>query len=119
VLLVTIDEVLQRNPQLTEKAAAGDGGKAMVPMLRMLGASGELMLDKAYADGATQGLKPTALYRRGVANLSATLSASSRATTSASRPRPWPCSPAASRWPRRVPDRVSTRFEVDAGGFLQ
>jgi hypothetical protein len=74
VLLVTIDEVLQRNPQLTDKASSGDGGKAMVPMLRMLGASGEIMLDKAYAEGATQGLKPTALYRRGVANLSAAFS---------------------------------------------
>ena len=70
VLLVTFDEVLQSNPQLSDKLAEGEGGAAMVPMLRMLGASGEIMLDRAYAEGAAQGLKPTALYRRGVANIS-------------------------------------------------
>jgi hypothetical protein len=70
VLLVTFDEVLQRNPQLADSMSKGEGGAALVPMLRMLGASGEIMLDKAYAEGAVQGLKPTALYRRGVANIS-------------------------------------------------
>ncbi len=72
VLLVTIDEVLQRNPQLATKFSKGDGSAAaMLPMFRMLGASGELMLDKAYAEGVAQGVTPTALYRRGVAKLSA------------------------------------------------
>ena len=72
VMLVTIDEVLQRNPQLAAKFAQGDGGgAAMVPMFRLLGASGGILLDQAYAEGATQGQTPTALYRRGVANLSA------------------------------------------------
>lgn len=74
VMLVTLDEVLQRNPQLTAKMGQSEGGAAMAPMLRMLGASGETMLDRAYAEGATQGLTPTALYRRGVANLSAAFS---------------------------------------------
>jgi hypothetical protein len=73
VMLVTLDEVLQRNPQLVGKMSNGDGSAAMVPMIRMLGASGEIMLDKAYDEGVSQGLKPTAMYRRGVANLSATL----------------------------------------------
>ena len=72
VMLVTIDEVLQRNPQLAAKFAQGDGGAAaMVPMFRLLGASGGILLDQAYAEGATQGQTPTGLYRRGVANLSA------------------------------------------------
>jgi hypothetical protein len=72
VLLVTIDEVLQRNPQLAAKFAKGESGSAaMMPMFRLLGVSGGTMLDAAYAEGAAQGLKPTALYRRGVANLSA------------------------------------------------
>jgi hypothetical protein len=71
VLLVTIDEVLQRNPQLAAKFSKGDRtSAAMMPMFRLLGASGGTMLDKAYAEGATQGLTPTALYRRGVAELS-------------------------------------------------
>jgi len=72
VLLVTIDEVLQRNPQLVAQFSKGDkNSAAMVPMFRLLGASGGTMLDKAYAEGASQGLTPTALYRRGVAQLSA------------------------------------------------
>ena len=71
VLLVMIDEVLQRNPQLAAKFSRGDkSSAAMIPMFRLLGVSGGTMLDKAYAEGATQGLTPTALYRRGVAELS-------------------------------------------------
>jgi len=71
VLLVTIDEVLQRNPQLAAKFSKGDrSSAAMMPMFRLLGVSGGLMLDKAYAEGAAQGQTPTALYRRGVAQLS-------------------------------------------------
>ncbi len=71
VLLVTIDEVLQRNPQLAAQFSKGDkNSAAMIPMFRLLGASGGIMLDKAYAEGATQGLTPTTLYRRGVAELS-------------------------------------------------
>ena len=55
VLLVTIDEVLQRNPQLAAQFSKGDkNSAAMIPMFRLLGASGEVMLDKAYAEGATQ-----------------------------------------------------------------
>ena len=73
VMLVTLDEVLQRNPQLVGKMSKTDGSAAMVPLIRMLGASGEVMLDKAYEEGGVEGLKPTALYRRGVANLTATL----------------------------------------------
>jgi len=72
VLLVTIDEVLQRNPQLAADFSKGNSaGAAMVPMFKLLGASGGLMLDKAYAEGAAQGQSPTVLYRRGVAALSA------------------------------------------------
>jgi len=72
VLLVTIDEVLQRNPQLSARFSKGDkASAAMIPMFRLLGASGGTMLDKAYAEGAAQGLTPTALYRRGVADMSA------------------------------------------------
>jgi len=72
VLLVTIDEVLQRNPQLAADFSKGNGaGAAMVPMFKLLGASGGQMLDKAYAEGVAQGQSPTVLYRRGVAALSA------------------------------------------------
>jgi len=72
VLLVTIDEVLQRNPQLAADFSKGNSaGAAMVPMFKLLGASGGLMLDKAYAEGVAQGQSPTVLYRRGVAALSA------------------------------------------------
>ncbi|MFZ0267592.1 hypothetical protein [Caulobacter sp.] len=74
VMLVTLDEVLQRNPQLGQAISKGENGSVMGPMIRMLGASGELMLDQAYAEGATQGLKPTALYRRGVTSLSSAFS---------------------------------------------
>ena len=71
VLLVTIDEVLQRNPQLAAKFSNGDkSSAAMMPMFRLLGVSGGVLLDKAYAEGAAQGQTPTALYRRGVAQLS-------------------------------------------------
>ena len=71
VMLVTIDEVLQRNPQLAAKFSKGDkSSAALIPMFRLLGASGGTMLDKAYAEGAAQGQTPTALYRRGVAQLS-------------------------------------------------
>ncbi|WP_165188617.1 hypothetical protein [Caulobacter soli] len=70
VLLVTIDEVLRRNPELAAKFSGGDKSSSMTPMFRLLGASGGVMLDEAYAEGATQGLTPTALYRRGVADLS-------------------------------------------------
>ena len=71
VLLVTIDEVLQRNPQLASRFSKGDkSSAAMMPMFRLLGVSGGTMLDKAYAEGSAQGLTPTMLYRRGVANLS-------------------------------------------------
>jgi hypothetical protein len=75
-MLVTIDEVLQRNPDLATKFSKGDkSSAAMVPMFRMLGASGEILLDKAYAEGLAQGQTPTGLYRRGVANLSANFAA--------------------------------------------
>jgi hypothetical protein len=71
VMLVTIDEVLQRNPELAAKFAKGDSSSAaMMPMFRVLGASGGILLDRAYAEGATQGQTPTVLYRRGIANLS-------------------------------------------------
>ena len=41
VLLVTIDEVLQRNPQLAAKFSNGDkSSSAMMPMFRLLGVSG-------------------------------------------------------------------------------
>lgn len=79
VMLVTLDEVLQRNPQLVSKMSTSDGSAAMVPLIRMLGASGEVMLDKAYEEGGVQGMKPTAMYRRGVANLSATFAGISSA----------------------------------------
>jgi hypothetical protein len=71
-MLVTIDEVLQRNPQLAAKFSQGNSaGAAMVPMFKLLGVSGGQVLDKAYAEGVTQGATPSALYRRGVAALSA------------------------------------------------
>ena len=72
VMLVTIDEVLQRNPQLAAKFSQGNStGAAMVPMFKLLGASGGQVLDKAYAEGVARGEAPSALYRRGVAALSA------------------------------------------------
>ncbi|KRA71671.1 hypothetical protein ASD89_11965 [Caulobacter sp. Root656] len=72
VMLVTIDEVLQRNPQLAAKFSQGNGaGAAMVPMFKLLGVSGGQVLDKAYAEGVAQGSTPSTLYRRGVAALSA------------------------------------------------
>ncbi|HWW24517.1 MAG TPA: hypothetical protein VNZ85_01325 [Caulobacter sp.] len=72
VMLVTIDEVLQRNPQLAAKFSQGNSaGAAMVPMFKLLGVSGGQVLDKAYAEGAAQGATPSTLYRRGVAALSA------------------------------------------------
>lgn len=71
VMLVTIDEVLQRNPQLAAKFSQGDSNSAaMMPLFRVLGASGGILLDKAYAEGVAQGQTPTVLYRRGVAELS-------------------------------------------------
>jgi hypothetical protein len=71
VMLVTIDEVLQRNPQLAAKFSQGDkSSAAMMPLFRVLGASGGILLDKAYAEGVAQGQTPTVLYRRGVAELS-------------------------------------------------
>ncbi len=71
VMLVTIDEVLQRNPQLAAKFSQGDkSSAAMMPLFRVLGASGGILLDKAYAEGAAQGQTPTVLYRRGLAELS-------------------------------------------------
>ena len=71
VMLVTIDEVLQRNPQLADKFSKGDkSSAALIPMFRLQGASGGTILDKAYAEGAAQGQTPTALYRGGVAQLS-------------------------------------------------
>lgn len=72
VMLVTIDEVLQRNPQLAAKFSQGNSaGAAMVPMFKLLGVSGGQVLDKAYAEGVAQGSTPSMLYRRGVAALSA------------------------------------------------
>ncbi|HWU12385.1 MAG TPA: hypothetical protein VN157_00065 [Caulobacter sp.] len=72
VMLVTIDEVLQRNPQLAAKFSQGNNaGAAMVPMFKLLGVSGGQVLDKAYAEGVAQGSTPSTLYRRGVAALSA------------------------------------------------
>ena len=72
VMLVTIDEVLQRNPQLAASFSKGNSaGATMVPMFKLLGVSGGQVLDKAYAEGVAQGAAPSALYRRGVAALSA------------------------------------------------
>lgn len=72
VMLVTIDEVLQRNPQLAAQFSKDNStGAAMVPMFKLLGASGGQVLDKAYAEGVAQGASPSTLYRRGVAALSA------------------------------------------------
>jgi hypothetical protein len=72
VMLVTIDEVLQRNPQLAAKFSQGNStGAAMVPMFKLLGVSGGQVLDKAYAEGVAKGATPSTLYRRGVAALSA------------------------------------------------
>jgi hypothetical protein len=69
-MLVTIDEVLQRNPQLAAKFSKDNSSAAMMPLFRVLGASGGILLDKAYAEGVAQGQTPTVLYRRGVAELS-------------------------------------------------
>lgn len=69
VLFVGADEVLRRNPGMLAKLSEGEGGKAVGPLLKMMGASGEGIINAAIADGVARGEKPTEVYRRGVASI--------------------------------------------------
>jgi len=69
VLFVGADEVIRSNPAILAKLSEGEGGKAVGPLLKMMGVSGETILNAAIADGAARGEKPADVYRRGVASM--------------------------------------------------
>ena len=69
VLFVGADEVVRRNPSLLAKLSEGDGGKAVGPLLKMMGVSGEAIINAAIADSVAKGEKPTEVYRRGAASI--------------------------------------------------
>jgi len=69
VLFVGADEVIRRNPAILGKLSEGDGGKAVAPLLKMMGSSGEAIMNAAIADSIAKGEKPTDAYRRGVAGV--------------------------------------------------
>ncbi len=71
VLFVGIDEVVRSNPGIMSKFDDGDGSsKAIAPMLKMLGVSGEAILNDALTQAIAKGEKPTDVYRRSIASLS-------------------------------------------------
>ena len=71
VLFVGIDEVIRSNPSLMSKFDNGDGSsKAVAPMLKMLGVSGEAIVNDTLTQAVARGEKPTDLYRRSIASLS-------------------------------------------------
>ena len=71
VLFVGLDEVIRRNPGLIGKMSDGDGSdKAIAPMLKMLGVSGEASFNTTMTEAIAKGDKPSEIYRRGVASLS-------------------------------------------------
>lgn len=69
VLFVGADEVIRRNPSILAKLSEGEGGKAVGPLLKMMGSAGETILNSAIVDGAGRGEKPADVYRRGVASM--------------------------------------------------
>jgi hypothetical protein len=72
VVFVGFDEIVRGNPGLMSKFDDGDGSsKAIAPMLKMLGVSGEAILNDALTQAVAKGEKPADLYRRGIASLSA------------------------------------------------
>lgn len=72
VVFVAFDEIVRSNPGLIGKFDNGDGSsKAVAPMLKMLGVSGEAILDDTLNQAVAKGEKPTDVYRRGIASLSA------------------------------------------------
>jgi len=71
VLFVGIDEVVRSNPGIVGKFDDGDGSsKAIAPMLKMLGVSGEAIFNDTLAKAIAKGEKPTDVYRRSIASLS-------------------------------------------------
>lgn len=72
VVFVGIDEVVRANPGLMSKFDNGDGSaKAIAPMLKMLGVSGEAVINETLSQAVAKGEKPADVYRRGVSSLSA------------------------------------------------
>jgi hypothetical protein len=72
VLFVGIDEVVRSNPGIVSKFGEGDSGsKAVAPMLKMLGVSGEAVMNETLTQAIAKGEKPTDVYRRSIASLSA------------------------------------------------
>ena len=72
VVFVGIDEVVRSNPGIMSKFGDGDSSsKAVGPMLKMLGVSGEAIINDTLAQAISKGEKPTDVYRRGIASLSA------------------------------------------------
>jgi len=72
VLFVGIDEVVRSNPGIMGKFDDGDGSsKAIAPMLKMLGSSGEAVFNDTLSQAIAKGEKPTDVYRRSIASLSA------------------------------------------------
>jgi hypothetical protein len=69
VLFVGADEVIRRNPSLLAKLSEGEGGKAVKPLLKMMGTTGQAIIDTAIADAVARGEKPSDVYRRGVASV--------------------------------------------------
>lgn len=72
VVFVGFDEIVRSNPGLMNKFDDGDGSsKAVAPMLKMLGVSGEAIMNDILTQAVARGEKPTDVYRRGIASLSA------------------------------------------------
>ncbi|WP_143755155.1 hypothetical protein [Caulobacter sp. B11] len=72
VVFVGFDEVLRRNPGLTEKLAGAnddDGAKAIGPLFKMMGKSGEIALNDSMNAAIAKGEKPSEVLRRGVASM--------------------------------------------------
>ena len=72
VAFVGLDEVIRSNPRLIGKFDDGDGSsKAVAPMLKMLGVSGEAIINDTLTQAVARGEKPTDVYRRSINSLSA------------------------------------------------
>lgn len=69
VLFVGADEVIRRNPAILAKMSEGEGGKAVGPLLKMMGLTGEAILNQAVVEGTARGEKPSDVYRRAVASM--------------------------------------------------
>jgi len=72
VVFVGFDEIVRSNPGLMSKFDDGDGSsKAIAPMLKMLGVSGESIINDTLTQAVAKGEKPSDVYRRGITSLSA------------------------------------------------